>query len=150
MLTRRRQAKVGIPASLEPGRQNSSSGFTLVELMIVVIIIAALSVIAMPRFVNTKSQAYRATMQSDLHNLATAQEAYLVDWNSYYGGPLPNSAQINFRPSLGVTVDMAGLVPFGWSAISTHTALTGWTCAIYMGAASPVAPAVREGEIACQ
>ena len=149
MLTRWR-AKVGIPASLEPGRQNSSSGFTLVELMIVVIIIAALSVIAMPRFVNTKGQAYRATMQSDLHNLATAQEAYLVDWNSYYGGPLPNTSQIIFKPSLGVTVDMAGLVPFGWSAISTHTALTGLTCAIYMGAASPVAPAVSEGEIACQ
>ena len=126
------------------------SGVTLVELLVILIVISALTVIAMPRFGGTKARTYRATMQADLRNLATAQEAYLVDWNTYYGGPLPNWTEIKFKPSDGVTVDMVTIVVGGWGATSTHSSIPTTTCAIYVGTSPPVAPAANEGEIACQ
>jgi prepilin-type N-terminal cleavage/methylation domain-containing protein len=52
------------------------NGFTLIELLIVVVIIGILAAIAIPKYANTKSKAYMASMKTDLRNLATAQESY--------------------------------------------------------------------------
>ncbi|MCX8037259.1 MAG: prepilin-type N-terminal cleavage/methylation domain-containing protein [Candidatus Sumerlaeia bacterium] len=59
------------------------SGFTLIELLIVVAIIAILAAIAIPNFLEAQVRSKVSRIKSDLRSLATAMEAYYVDWNSY-------------------------------------------------------------------
>ena len=58
-------------------------GFTLIELLIVVAIISVLAAIAIPQFYSYRARAHNTTALSDLRQAITAQEAFLVDNNSY-------------------------------------------------------------------
>ena len=122
-------------------------GFTLIELMIVVVIIGVLAAIAIPRFGSSKERSYLVTMQSDLRNLATAQENYLVSTGTYYDGAVP-SPDVTFFPSSGVTITVQDATPSGWSAVASHVS-TAKSCAIFFGSVSPVAPATPEGTPTC-
>jgi len=86
-------------------------------------------------------------MKSDLRNLATAQEAYLYDNQTYYAGAVP-SALLTYDPSAGVSITLQNVTPGGWAAVTAHTA-TVKTCAIFLGMAPVTAPAVTEGEVKC-
>jgi len=58
-------------------------GFTLVELMIVIIILAILTGIAVPSYMVLRNRARNAAAQSELRNIATAIEMYFADKESY-------------------------------------------------------------------
>ena len=58
-------------------------GFTLIELMIVIAIIGILAAIAIPQFSAYRKRSYNSSAQSDVRNIATAQEAYYVDNSTY-------------------------------------------------------------------
>ncbi|HEX3275646.1 MAG TPA: prepilin-type N-terminal cleavage/methylation domain-containing protein [Gemmatimonadales bacterium] len=130
-------------------------GFTLIELMIVVVIIGILVAIAIPKFASTKEKAYLAAMKSDLRNGVTAEEAYFTDNQLYLAGsasnlggvPTPLAALGNFVPSAGVSITFTASAGTGWSAVTSHSATTK-TCAIFVGVAA-VAPATVEGEPKC-
>ena len=107
---------------------SNRKGFTLIELLIVVVIIGILAAIAIPKFANTKEKAYIASMKSDLKNLATAEEAYFSD-NQTYTTSLP-AGTYNTSPSVTVSIGTAGAT--GWSASATHPGTTK-TCAITYG-----------------
>ena len=126
--------------------QVARRGFTLIELLIVVVIIGILAAIAIPKFGNTKGKAYIATLKSDLRNLATAEEAYFADSATYTATP-PASY---FQPSPGVTTSITNADATGWAGSATHPGAMPVTCAVFIGAATPVAPATIEGEVACQ
>jgi general secretion pathway protein G len=57
----------------------SEQGFTLLELVIVMTIIALLAAIAVPRFSRNVQEAKEAVLKDDLHVMRTAIDSYTVD-----------------------------------------------------------------------
>ncbi len=60
-------------------------GFTLVELMVVVLIIAILIAVAIPTFLGARTRAQDRSTQADLRNALTAGKVYYSDQASDYG-----------------------------------------------------------------
>ena len=63
--------------------RRKETGFTLIELMIVVAIIGILAAIAIPNFMNYQCKAKQSEAKSNLGNIRTAEEAYYAEKNSY-------------------------------------------------------------------
>jgi type IV pilus assembly protein PilA len=107
---------------------NQKNGFTIVELLLVVIIVGILATIAVPRFVDSKDKAYVAQMKSDLRNLATYEEQYAGDnGGHYFSGTATMAAPLNgFHASENVTIIAASAPgpPPSWSAVATHSLST--------------------------
>jgi type IV pilus assembly protein PilA len=121
-------------------------GFTLIELLIVIVIIGIMAMIALPKFRETRGKAFASTMRSDLKNLASMQEEYYYDNETY-------SVDLNllrFGATNGVVVVVAQADGGGWAATATHPAAAPLLCAVFYGAAAPIAPATVEGQIFCQ
>jgi len=66
-------------------RLRSRKGFTLLELIIVVIVIGILASIALPRFIRVAERARIAEAKSILDALRSSQMRYLAQWNTYTG-----------------------------------------------------------------
>lgn len=60
-------------------------GFTLLELMIVVIIIGILASLALPRFITATKRAREAEARSILGSIRAAQLRYYLEWSAYTG-----------------------------------------------------------------
>jgi len=73
-------------------RETGERGFTLIELMIVVAIIAILAGILIPNFVNARAQAQTSACESNLRAIATAMELYYADNQRYpAAGAIPDA-----------------------------------------------------------
>jgi type IV pilus assembly protein PilA len=68
---------------LEHGRRPRDAGFSLIELMVVVLIIAILIAIAVPTFLGARLRAQDRAAQSDLRNAFTAAKVYYAGARSY-------------------------------------------------------------------
>ena len=68
---------------MKPEPRAQERGFTLIELMIVVSIIAILAGILIPNFVNARAQAMTAACESNLRSIATAAELFFADQQVY-------------------------------------------------------------------
>jgi len=62
-------------------------GFTLIELMIVIAIIIILAAIAIPNYLRMTDRARRSRVAGDFTSVATALEAFSVDWGNYPNTP---------------------------------------------------------------
>lgn len=58
-------------------------GFTLFELMIIVVIIIILTAIAIPNYLNMRKKAYEARAYEDLAFVAYLLEMFKIDWGAY-------------------------------------------------------------------
>jgi prepilin-type N-terminal cleavage/methylation domain len=110
-------------------------GFTLIEVLVVLVVLGILSGIAIAKFVTTKEAAYLASMKADLRNLAIYEQNYLIEsQGSYFAG---NGAAQGFVSTPGVTISATtdpGPPP-SWHAIATHDK-TAKTCSITTSGAS--------------
>src|SRR4051794_35499665 len=64
-------------------RLNSDEGFTLVELLVVILIIGILAAIAIPSFLNQKGKGEDAAAKSAAREVSTALETYYTDKGDY-------------------------------------------------------------------
>ena len=112
--------------------RNTRKGFTLVELLIVVVIIGILAAIAIPKFATTKEKAYLATMKTDLRNLVTAQEGYFSDNQAY----TTDTAAMGFTASKNVLIGAITLSTTGsagYAAPATHSLTGTKKCEVQVG-----------------
>ncbi len=63
--------------------KRTDSGFTLVEIMIVVLIIALLASLAIPNILRARINAHDASAQAALKAISTAMETYVATYSNY-------------------------------------------------------------------
>ena len=77
--------------------QSRNSGFTLVEIMIVVAIIALLAAIAVPGFLRARKRSQATTLLNDLRLIDNAKEMYAMEYMKTLASPVGNDLRGYFK-----------------------------------------------------
>ena len=105
-------------------------GFTFIELLVVMVLLGALSSMAVPRFHEFKQRGFIATMQSDLGNLRIAQESYWSEHQRY----ATDTAALDLRVTSHVAITITSQeVGGGYTAVAIHSGVPGLQCQTAMG-----------------
>ena len=125
-------------------KKSNVSGFTLVEIMIVVAIIALLAAIAVPGFLRARKRSQASKIMNDLRMIDSAVDQYAIetskkggdpidvtDWTNYVkkGTVLYNTGQDLFGDDYGPqTVDSLPAAPTNaWNSLSDVADTTFWS-----------------------
>ena len=102
------------------------SGFTLVELLVVMLILGLLAAIAIPAFFNQKGKANDADAKTFARTAETSMETYATDNNGNYAGANA-AALVNIEPSLQGANALTVTYPAGAAYKVSVTAPAGTT-----------------------
>lgn len=82
-------------------------GFTLIELMIVVVVVGILSAIALPAYQQHVTRANRASAETFMLRLASLEEQYMLDAHAY-----ADSTDVNWTNSANIPSELQGKYTF--------------------------------------
>lgn len=68
-------------------RRRQEQGFTLVELLVVILIVGVLAAVAIPAFMNQRQQANTAALESDMRNMVNLVQTYYIDNDAFSQAP---------------------------------------------------------------
>ena len=119
-----------------PRDRRLSRGFTLLELLIVVVFVGVLAALAVPRFSTSKMKGLDATAKNDLRNAMSAQEAYFADRSTY-----TTAANFKVTTSKGVVLGGSGSAR-GYSMSARHTS-SSKTFSVVIGGATSTQGKIR-------
>jgi general secretion pathway protein G len=66
-------------------RSAAAAGFTLIELLLVLVILAVLAAVVVPKFTNRSEQAKVSAAKADISNIETALDTFEVDTGRFPG-----------------------------------------------------------------
>lgn len=114
---------------------SSTSGFTLIELIIVITIIGILASILMANFMTVRGKTRDAVRKKDTEQIRLALEAYRSDAGTYPTSLPACGGQLTFGTSPNQVVYMEKIpcdplkgTSYNYNTASPYTTYTVWTC----------------------
>jgi len=96
----------------------NEEGYTLIELLTVITIIAILGSIALPHYLGYRDKAKMTTVYATLHQIRLAQELYKIDNEVYFSFSEPLTSDTSPEiPELDITIS----IPIGQKYLITAT-----------------------------
>ncbi len=99
--------------------KKSQKGFSLIELMIVVVIIGLLATVGVPQYQRFIAKTKQAEAKSMMSGLYTAEKAFFAEWNQYYG----DFRAIGYQPD-GALLYNVGFAGNGVAGPANHPSAT--------------------------